>query len=181
MDQLAESILLLKNENAELKKELDFLKSNSTNNKPIYDTFSRSVGFDLAREMQDRDTKSRNILIFNVREYTNDIRALVDNMLKSLKSNLPVTSVDRLGKIGDRPRSIRIVFESPNSVFSILKSKKILFNNPLRKDMWISTDLTPYQRHFLSTIKVERDRRNNSELKWRIIYKRGSPVLVQKN
>lgn len=67
----------------------------------------------------------------------------------------------RLGKQNDKPKPIRIEFESTDAVFSLLKTKKRLSQLQEWKDLWITTDLTPYHRGVLLAIKKERDQRNS--------------------
>jgi hypothetical protein len=77
---------------------------------------------------------------------------------------------------------LEIEFESPQSVFAVLKSKKLLSNNQFWKNIWITTELTALQRSILSDIKKEHDKRNslNNGI-WFIKYICGSPTLARKN
>lgn len=182
MDTLSAEIISLKNENAELKRDIEKLKTNSIDHTCSSNTVNNFPGFDLVKELQERETKSRNILLFNVDKSQNDETKLATDLIKSLHINAPITSAVRLGKQSNKPRPIRVEFECPQSVFSVLKSKKILSNDQFWKKIWISTDLTVLQRSILSDLKKERDRRNilNNAI-WFIKYVRGSPTLAQKN
>lgn len=56
-------------------------------------------------------------------------RELADDLIKNLNIYVSISSVVRLGKQSDRtanrPRPIRITFDSPRVVLTVLKSKKI--------------------------------------------------------
>lgn len=104
------------------------------------------------------------------------------DLIKKLNIEVNISSVVRLGKQSNRPRPIRITFDSPQVVISVLKSKKSLSDVPHSKNTWITTDLTIHQRKFVFSLKKERDQRNGLDNgTWFIKYIRGSPKLLQKN
>jgi len=183
MDTLSTEIISLNNENSELKRDIEKLKTNSLDHTCSSNTANYIPGFDLVKKIQERETNSRNILLFNVVESEDDDMKVATDLIKSLHIDVPITLADRLGKHSNKPRPIRIEFESPQSVFAVLKSKKLLSNNQFWKNIWITTDLTVLQRTNLSDLKKERDRRNtlNNGTFWFIKYVRGSPTLAQKN
>lgn len=79
--------------------------------------------------------------------------------------NVPTSSVTRLGKQNNEP-----------------KPKKLLYESTESKDSWLNTDLTDYQRGFLSAMKKERDQRN-SLLGVKTVFVKcihGSPTLAEK-
>jgi hypothetical protein len=115
-------------------------------------------------------------------ESQDDEAKLATDLIKSLHMDAPITLAVRLSKQSNKPRPIKIEFESLQSVFAVLKSKKLLSNNQFWKNIWITTDLTALQKSILSDLKKERDKRNslNNGI-WFIKYVRGSPTLAQKN
>jgi cell division protein FtsB len=62
MDSLSAEIISLKNENAELKREIEKLETNSLDHTCLSSTANNIPGFDLVKEIQERETKSRNII-----------------------------------------------------------------------------------------------------------------------
>lgn len=136
----------------------------------------------MIREIQDRDNKSRNIMLFNIEESVSDIDSLAKELITKLNLDSIISAVNRLGQQSAKPRPITITFDSSKSVRDILKLKKSLSSDPSWSNAWITTDLTLYQMNFLRSLKAERDRRNNSNNgNWFIKYSRGSPSLAQKN
>lgn len=182
MDSLSTELASLKKENEELKKEIDNIKSSSVDpfRSPVVGNDISSI--DVFKEIQDRENKSRNIILFNIDESYDVETKLATDLIESLHLDVSISSVVRLGKRSNKPRPVRIIHNSSQSVFAILKSKKQLSNIPRWKNVWITKDLTYYQRTCLSALKKERDRRNGSEDgNWFIKYSHSSPKLVQKN
>jgi cell division protein FtsB len=182
MDSLSAEIASLKKENEELKKDVDNLKKNSVDSNSLPNVANDICGLDLVKEIQEREIKSRNILLFNVDESIDDEAKLVADLIETLHIDVSISSVVRLGTRSNKPRPVRVIFNSPQSVFAVLKTKKVLSNIPRWKNVSVTTDLTFHQRSSLSALKKERDRRNGSDDGgWFIKYFRGSPRLVQKN
>jgi len=76
----------------------------------------------------DRQSRARNIILFNVPDHStsadqqND-SSLVDEIFNAISVPTKPLSVHRLGKPSDKPRPIiRVVMPSPSDVFQILKS-----------------------------------------------------------
>lgn len=68
IDTLSVEIISLKNENAELKRDIEKLKTDSLAHTCSSNTANNIPGFDFVKEIQEREIKSRNILLFNVVE-----------------------------------------------------------------------------------------------------------------
>lgn len=77
----------------------------------------------------------------------------VGDLLNDLNKHVRPLSVIRIGKQNSKPKLLRVVFESTDALFSVLKNKILLHSLPNRKDAWITTDLTSYQRKILSSLK----------------------------
>lgn len=181
-ESLAADILLLKNENIELRKELDTLRSNSLlNNNSSSHQFKLPI--DIIRETKERESKSKNIIIFNAPVSTNNDKTLVEDLLIKLNLQIRPSSINRIGNQTNKSRPIRVELESTEAVKSVLKTKRLLLTLPEWKNIWITTDLTSYQREILSSLKKERDYRNSNsaDSTWFIKFVNGSPTLVKKN
>lgn len=95
-DSLAADTLLFKNKNVVLRKEIDTLRSNSLlNNNSTSHQFK--VPIDIVRESKERKSKSKNVIIFNVPDSTNNDKILVEYLLIKLKLQLRPSSVIRIG------------------------------------------------------------------------------------
>jgi len=139
-------------------------------------------GVDMIREIHERDSKSRNIMLFNIEKSVSDIYSLAKELITKLNLDSNISAVTRLSKQSAKPRPIRITFDSSKSVIDVLKSKKSLSSDLSWSNAWVTTDLTLYQMKFLRSLKAERDRKNSSNNgNWFIKYSRGSPSLAQKN
>lgn len=179
LETLTSDILSLKNENIDLRKEIDILRNKSCNHTSISSPDLNNL--DIVQELNERESKCRNIIIFNANEQEDD-KPLINNLFSNLKLKFTFKSTSRVGKLSNKPRPIRIELNSADDVLHLLKSKRDLYNTSDYKHLWITTDLTQYQRRILSSMKTERDRRNVSDNnKWYIRYIRGNPNLVQKN
>lgn len=77
IDTLSVEIISLKNENAELKRDIEKLKTNSLAHTFSSNTANNIPGFDFVKEIQEREIKSRNILLFNVVESQDDVTLLL--------------------------------------------------------------------------------------------------------
>lgn len=182
MDTLSTEIIALKKENEVLKKDIDNLENNSNNPTQSLNSICDISGLDLVDEIQARENKSCNIMIFNMDESNSDVEELAIDLVKKLNIEVNISSAVRLGKKSSKPRPIRITFDSPRAVISVPKSKKSLSNVLRWKNTWITTDLTIHQRKFLSSLKKERDQRNRLDNgTWFIKYIRGSPCSKKLN
>lgn len=65
MDALSSEIVSLKKENEDLKKDIDVLKKSNNIIKSVYAPNDFS-GVDMIREIHERDSKFRNIMLFNI-------------------------------------------------------------------------------------------------------------------
>jgi len=137
-------IIALKNENENLKKDVADLKNNSRNSLQSLNSINDIPSIDLVDEIQEREIKSRNLLIFNIDEPNCNECELSDDLIKNLSIDVSISSVVRLCKQSDRtanrPGPIIITFDSPQVVLTVLKSKKSLLNVPRWKNTWITTD-----------------------------------------
>jgi len=123
MDTLTAEIIALKKENENLKKDVADLKNNSRNSLQSLNSINDIPSIDLVDEIQEREMKSRNLLIFNIDEPNCNECELADDLIKNLNIDVSISSVVRLGK-QSIPGPIRITFDSPQVVLTVLKSKK---------------------------------------------------------
>lgn len=179
LESLSSDISFLKKENIDLKKEIDTLRSRSCNH--TVTSVLDQPNLDIVQELKERESKCRNIIIFNINEQDDD-KPFINNIFSNLNLDFTFKSVSRLGKLSNKPRPIRVELNSVDNVQKILKVKRNLYQKPDFKHLWIATDLTQYQRKILASLKNERNRLNSlGDNNWYIRYTHGSPNLVQKN
>lgn len=139
----------------------------------------------IIQEMKERTIRERNIIIVGVRECkeanTNEAQLYDENevvsITKSLVNSCPKPAkVFRIGKYNPlKSRSIKVCFESPQTVKLLLRNK-----NQLRKEIKIFSDQTPAQQNYLKTLQEELGRRTaNQESDITIKYIRGVPKIVK--
>lgn len=122
-DSLASDILVLKNENSELRKEIEFLRQIII--VPINtNSYLLPMPINIIREIKERNSKSRNIIIFNAPECLISDIDLIFKLLNALNLQFSPSSVTRLDKLINKPRPIRVEHESIDVVYTIHKTKK---------------------------------------------------------
>jgi hypothetical protein len=118
LESLASYISLLKKENIDLKKEIDILRSRSCNHTVTLELDQPNL--DIVQEIKERESTSRNIIIFNINEHDDD-KHFINNIFFNLNLDFTFKSVSRLGKLSSKPWLIRVELNSVNKVLNILK------------------------------------------------------------
>lgn len=135
-------------------------------------------------EMEDRKTRSKNIILFNVPEsqsivqaqcITEDINCVTDILSKVTTINKNNIKLYRLGaKRRDITRPIKMEFSEPSQVKSILQNRRDIPDH-----IKIKCDQTVLQRKQLSDLRKElEDRMKNGEVNLTIKYINSSPKIV---
>uniref|UniRef100_A0A8D9AIC4 Uncharacterized protein n=1 Tax=Cacopsylla melanoneura TaxID=428564 RepID=A0A8D9AIC4_9HEMI len=140
------------------------------------------------QEMEERDRRSRNIIIYDIVEINNDdvnarINHDTDTITKLLKTIDPnaqnCNKVRRLGKKDNndpKPRPILVTLDSKRAAVTILKSAR------MKKIKTIKNDLTPIQREKLKSLQDKlKMKHDKGETFWTIKYVKGSPQLWNTN
>jgi hypothetical protein len=127
-----------------------------------------------AREVQERDTKSRNIVIFGIKpspseeaqeRKTFDTEA-VASILTELNITTQVVAVRRFrgGASAQQIGPIQVVLTSTDERNKILKSASKLRANADRAGVYINPDETPAQQKHSKFLRQECDRLNKEKL-----------------
>lgn len=174
---------------ASLEGELATYKNISHNNESSSKSCTNSIDIlDAIAEMDERKSRSHNIIMHNVKESTADTlsQKLVDDTNKVTKVlndidnsvQAGIVKLYRLGKARDnKPRPIKIEFNAP-SIPKILLSKRRMFKENVR----IYQDLTPNQQKRLKDLYVELDTRTKEgETDLIIKYFNSVPRIVLKS
>lgn len=178
VDDLLERISNLAKENEHLKSEVNTLKDKV---KTLEENNS-SLETKIISEFIDRNSRSHNIILFNLPEETEIIsndRNTLSDIMKAMNLNiLPVTS-SRLGRPSDKCRPLKLTLPNPNDVFSILHSQSKLKTNPDFKEIKFSSDRTTLQREQMSNLRKElNQRRENGEQNIIIKYIKSEPKII---
>lgn len=170
----------------EVLKSITSLTNQNPINNQTYTTMSTAMNYEeVISEMEERKNKAKNVMIFNVMESTSsDIeekqkhdKIIVEDLVKPIldKPQEYIKKVIRIGKLGDKPRPIKVILQDSDTALKILKNKNRV-NLALIK---ISSDMTIHQRNYLKELRSELERRKNAgENTLTIKYVRGIPTIV---
>lgn len=173
-----------------LQEEMKLLKSNNSSNHTTGDgNFEEIVS-----EVLDRQTRKRNLLIFNAseqsRQLSNDERNIADknNVLDIIEYLLPTAdiancNVFRLGKYNpsnNRPRPIKIRLRNEDDTRKILQKSGKLKNSDSFKDIFMTPDRTPRELEYYKKLKNElQHRKDNGEDDIIIKYINNIPKIIK--
>lgn len=137
---------------------------------------------DFIREMDDRRQRSNNLMVYNIPESQKnsipdkvvDDSNIIKNIFNSLLGESQIKKVLRIGKKGDKPRPIKLITDSRDTILHLLRNKNKLSYEGIK----ISADLTINQRTHMKQLQSEvRDRNQNGE-NLIIRYINGNPKIL---
>lgn len=161
---------------SELKTELSLLRNGPTSTPAVQSP--TKVTEDLYSELQDRQQRSNNIMLFNIPESGNDLDD-VNQLLSDLSDgHIRAEKVSRIGRNNKHgSRSLKVTLSQPIDVSTILASRFKLKG----RNVFISPDLTPKQRATERELKEELKRRREAgETDIVLRYVRGIPSIIKK-
>lgn len=134
---------------------------------------SESIFEDVVREVQERESRKSNIIIFGMREQPDSLSRdqrshheleNVKNVLSFISETVSTDDIStyRIGKFNpssDRPRLLKVALGDQKSALHILKSSRKLKDCDAFKHLSISSDKTPKQMQYYRMLKLELDRR----------------------
>jgi hypothetical protein len=140
-------------------------------------------------EMIDRQSRLKNVLLFNLPEALKDSTnacsdsTTIQNILDFLKLNTKPNSVTRLGKPSStnitKPRPIKLCFSDQKDIFELFSRQNKLKSNSKWKDLSFSSDRTKQQQEYMSHLRQELlNRRSNGEQDLTIKYIKGTPKII---
>lgn len=138
---------------------------------------------DMFKELQERNNRAKNIMIYNMSESSSDVASLrvdhdkeqVLNMFKKigLKSDIEF-KVLRIGRLGTNSRPTKVILPDSEVALECIKNRHKLGSSCIR----IKSDLTLLQRKQLKCLYEELDRRKQEgEPDLAIRYKNGVPSI----
>lgn len=180
---LIEVIHTLKEEICGLKNEIALLKTEGHNVSQTRVPEKLLSEDDILSEIEDRQRRANNILIYNMPESSADKEfrrrddiskfvALVN--AAAIEDEIDTDGCHRMGKnISDRPRPLLIRFKQYASVTKVLKKYKP------KNNIFLNRDLTLRQRNASYLVRQEfRNRRTVGETNIRLVYHNGIPKIV---
>ena len=127
------------------------------------------------REMELRETKKLNIMLFNVEESTagseeEQLREDAETLVKiqrDMGTSVPLTNVIRIGKAGvNKVRPLRATAPDSDSHRELLISAKKLRNSTVFNKVFLNRDMTPLERiQWKSLIKERKEKQEESKTK----------------
>lgn len=164
-----------------LETEIEKLKITQ----PLQSSSQIFAGETIIYEMQERERRSKNIIVVGLPESTNaddsvrngeDVSSIQKILIDSLSVNSKVAKVMRLGKFfTGKARPMKVSLESSQEVKEILKNK-----TRLPDKVRVYNDQTPTEKNVLKELGQELARRKeNGEQDLIIKYIKGSPKIVQ--
>lgn len=131
----------------------------------------------------DRQTRSKNIILFNVPESQSDANnsdILTTNLIfQKLNVEMKLVTIHRLGKFNGQTRPLKVTLNTISDVFKILGSSRHLKSDQSFKDVRIAIDKTPKQSDYFQNLRKElNERHSNVESNLSIKYYKCVPSIV---
>lgn len=174
----------------DLREEVRNLRDNCTLGITTTQELPLSVTEDIINEITERNSRSRNIIIFgstetgtNKLEQTEQDKQLVNNIFSELNLSQDNIKPSRLGKFDAtklvRSRPIKVTLTASEDVLTaVRKFSKIKSTNKF-PGLFLSTDKTPKQIAYYKMVKSELNMRlEKGESNLRIQYRNGTPKIV---
>lgn len=171
----------------ELKTEINLLKSTKTNESSV-PTPSPIINMnEIIAEMNERELRKKNIMIFGLPEDLNNTQADRGTALEILKSAYPNApdnfKLFRVGQVSannTKPRPLKIILTSPEESIQILRNVKEIRSKQKFSNLVITSDKTPNQTLQYKRLKEELiTRTNNGETNLKIKYFNGEPKIIK--
>ena len=134
-----------------IKQDFIELKEQCKDN--VQDTHQLSIE-EIAREVQERQDRKKNLLVFGIQESDNEdpqIRKQHDSkklaeLLEDMTIDVPFSDPIRLGKKGPRPRPLRFKLTDEADKESILRNTHKLKGVAKYNNVYVNRDQTPLER-----------------------------------
>jgi len=183
-DDLSNQIKKISDDNVLINNKISHLELKVQNLEQNASSIPNTTQFDIINEIADRQSRSNNIILFNLPEPTNGPQTKPDiEQLKlifnEMELNIEPIKCFRLGNPSTRTRPLKITFNDAKNVFDILRAQSKVRSSNEFKEIRFSSDRTIKQRELMSKLRLELEtRRNNGEQNIIIKYIRGNPTIV---
>lgn len=151
----SEYTVLLNEVKSDFKRELENARNELQAFKIKYDLDMREREVEFQRDLEEMDRRKNNLMIFGLPEAKSHVpeeRLLADSdKLASLASSLDIQNLKpykiiRLGKVGNRPRPVKVIGLSSLHREALLFSASGIRKFNEFKNVYIKPDLTPKQQ-----------------------------------
>ncbi|CAH0549877.1 unnamed protein product [Brassicogethes aeneus] len=190
-DNIGKEIIEMKSLITTLTKEVASLKNEKTN----LPNLNNAIVEDIIQEINDREARKTNVLIFNIDETEmenrqdriNGEKTKIEEVFAALpiEINMNTKKFYRLGKFNNqapKTRPIKVEINNVNIVQNILRSSRNLKNHESLKNIVIAADKTKRQQTHYKELKAELNNRISSgESNLTIKYRNGVPVIISEN
>jgi len=172
------------NDNVLLNNKISHLELKVQNLEQNASSIPNTTHFDIINEIVDRQSRSNNIILFNLPEPTNvpetkpDIEQL-KLIFNEMELNIEPIKFFQLGNLSTRIRPLKITFNNTKNVFNILRVQPKVRSSSEFKEIRFSSDRTIKQREQMSKLRQELEtRHNNGEQNIIIKYIKGNPAII---
>jgi len=175
LSELKDENKILRNNVDSLVERVVSLETKQQNSVSNDDAFSEFI---------DRQSRSKNIVLFNVREpidnnVNNSDISTVNLILRNSGVDIKPVIVQRLGKPNINCRPIKVTLPSISDVYKILGSTRKLKTDHTFSDIKITSDKTLKQRQHFKDLRIQLNNRLSSgEKDLTIKYIKGCPSIV---
>lgn len=188
----AEALKGVEQETGSIKREMESMKNEmrKVENKSRVSTLTASGSLSVEpaiSEMQERERRACNLLLFGVPEKREDVREIrhekerqvVAGLIKQLDRDTPVDGLrfHRIGRFDDgKVRPVKVIFPTKEAAVRVLRLK----NKLPAGNIYIKYDQTPAQREFLKGLMRElQQRKEGGEDDLRVRYRNGVPRIIK--
>ncbi|KAL4104941.1 hypothetical protein QTP88_020217 [Uroleucon formosanum] len=184
-DDLSIEITKISNENSILKTNVSKLENKLLEIENISSLSSQISEFNITNELADRQPRAQNIILYNLSEDSNNTQNSTSDgdrlklIFNEMKIDFNPINFNRLGKLSNRTRPLKITFMDTKNIFKILRGQSKLRHFPDFKDLPFSSDKTLKQREHMQTLRKElQSRRENGEIDIIIKYIKGNSQII---
>lgn len=166
-DMFSSQIIDVINENKSLQTKVEQLEAKLTVIESAHVNSIENNQEKIYSELIDRQYRARNIIVFNIPEFSNSLTDQLDDpsviieLFRTIGVQIIPVCLHRFGNMSNKPRPLRVILPTPADVFEILKVKKKLLGIDKFKTIHITSDRTTQQRNYfrkiISDLKMRKD------------------------
>ncbi|CAI6376456.1 unnamed protein product [Macrosiphum euphorbiae] len=182
-DNLSSQIKKLSDDNASLNGKVSQLELKIKNLEQNALSTPKTTHLDIINEIADRQSRTNNIILFNLPEATDPSKIKPDSerlklIFNEMELNIEPIRFFRLGNPSTRARPLKITLNDTENVFNVLRAQSKIRSSDEFKELRFSSDRTLKQREQMSKLRQELEtRRSNGENNIIIKYIKGNPVI----
>lgn len=178
----SERISHLEHEISDLKTYVEDLKLHIESSSGPAKDVACNQGDEVFQEIEDRKRREKNVMVYNISESTEEnVEARiqfdtqqVSNLFIGILGDEAPVKVIRVGKKGNKPRPIRVIFANESVVTKILKNRNKISPAAIK----VGPDRTFQQRAHFKELKKQLEERNDRGENLVIKYIKGIPKII---